>query len=108
MNTLWKLPAETSQKYVGPGNKLLSLVEISEPVYCPVRHIRYFDKQTFEFIGEVEMDEINIKYLRKIFKLEDNDKLLLSYEITKKQKMYMEKLSGLNINLEKYDYFMEC
>ena len=47
------------------------------------------------------------KYLRKIFELEDNDRLLLSYVITHKQKKYVEKLSRLNIDLEKYDYFME-
>ncbi len=106
-NTLWKLPATSSQKFVGQGNKLLSLVIPHIPIKQLVHHIRFFDKKSFDFVGEVEMAEISEKYLRKLFDLKKNDPVLLSYAITHRQKKYMEKLSGLKINLGKYDYFME-
>lgn len=106
-NTLWKLPTTKTQKYVGQGNRLLSLVKPPAPIKQLVHHIRFFDKKSFDFVGEVEMIEISEKYLRKLFKLKKNDPVLLSYAITPRQKKYMEKLSGLKINLDKYDYFME-
>jgi len=111
MNTSWKLPSGTSGKFVGAGNKLLSLVKSEKPLTIPseqiVRHIRFFDKKTFEFIDEVEMTEIGSKYLRALFQLKINDPIVLSYPIGERQKKYMEKLSGIKINLAKFDYFME-
>ena len=106
-NTLWKLPTTKVRKFVGQENKLLSLVKRPTPIRQIIYHIRFFDKKSYDFVGEVEMDQISNKYLRKIFELEDNDNFLLSYVVTQKQKKYVEKLSGLKINLDKYDYFME-
>ena len=106
-NTLWKLPITGEKHFVGKGNKLLSLIKRSVPITQIVYHIRWFDKKSYDFIGELKMDQINHKYLRKTFELEDNDKMLLSYVINQKHKKYLEKFSRLNIDLEKYDYFME-
>ena len=107
MNTAWKLPKQSQGKYVSSGNKLLSLVEKKTPPKLVTRKIRYFDKNTFEFINEVTMDEINKNYLIKLFDLKKDDTILLSYSINDRQKLYLERISGLNIALDKYDYFME-
>ncbi len=106
-NTLWKLPTISTHKYVGQDNRLLSIVKTATPFKHLVHHIRFFDKNSFDFVGEVEMMEVGEKYLRTLFELKKNDPILLSYAITPRQKKYMEKLSGLKINLDKYDYFME-
>lgn len=70
--------------------------------------IKFFNKQTFEFKGEVELVDVQTKYLKKIFELGNKDRMLESYKITSKQSKYMERLSGLKIDLKKYDYFLEC
>lgn len=118
-NTLWKLP--TKQKFVSADNKLLSLVTVNEeasphitenqyPSAEPIqarRHLRFFDKQSYEFKGEVELHEVGEKYLRKLFNLTYKDKLLLSYPVSQRQKKFMERLSGISIDLSKNDYFLE-
>jgi len=70
--------------------------------------IKFFNKQTFEFKGEVELVDVQTKYLKKIFELGNKDRMLESYKITSKQSKYIERLSSLKIDLKKYDYFLEC
>ena len=100
-------------KYVGSGNRLLTLVSNSSnstatTILRANPRLKYFDKETFEFVDEISLVDIKDKYLKKIFELEDRDPLLQSYLVTAKQKKYMERLSGLEIDLDQYDYFMEC
>ncbi len=96
------------KKFVGLGNRFLTLVEPLVPIRRSEPHLKYFDKQTFEFVSEVELLDVQDRYLKKIFGLDEGDPLLKSYSVGTKQKKYMERLSGLEINLGKYDYFMEC
>ncbi len=95
-------------KYIGSGNKLLSLVKSSTPVKNPMPQIKYFDKRTFDFVGEADLMDVHVRYFKKIFGLTNNDPMLKSYPITNVQKKYMERLSGLELDLDKFDNFMEC
>ncbi|MCF6192865.1 MAG: hypothetical protein L3J46_00840 [Kangiellaceae bacterium] len=96
------------KKFVGSDNRFLTLVDLSVPVKRAESHLKYFDKQTFEFVGEVELVEVQDRYLKKIFGLDVGDPLLKSYSVGTRQKKYMERLSDMEIDLDKYDYFMEC
>jgi len=96
------------RKFVGSNNQFLTLVDPSIPIERSAPHLKYFDKQYFEFVGEIELLDVQDRYLKKIFGLDDQDPLLQSYSVTVKQKKYMERLSGLEIDLDKYNYFMEC
>lgn len=107
MNTLWKLPSPLTSKFFSADNKLLSLVKETKVRRHISRKIRYFDKTTFEFIGEFKMETINKKYLIRLFDLENSDTVSLSYFISNKQKVYLERFSGLQMDLSRYDYFIE-
>jgi len=95
-------------KYISSGNKLLSVPRTPPPAMSTVPKIKYFDKKTFEFKGEVALVGVQIRYLKKIFELDNQDLMLISYPVTTKQKKYMQRISGLKIDLKKYDYFLEC
>ena len=96
------------RKFVGSDNRILTLVDPSIPIKRAEPHLKYFDKKTFEFAGEVELLDVQDRYLKIIFGLDDGDPLLKSYSVRAKQKKYMERLSGVEIDLDKYDFFMEC
>ncbi len=72
------------------------------------RHIRFFDKDNCEFIGQQPMLPVNEDYLRKVFGVKDNNPMLFSYRITEKQQVFIERYTGLKLNLNRFEYFMEC
>ncbi len=91
-------------KYIGSGVSVLAFLK-PKPIR---RNIRYYDRQSCDFVGESPMKLTDDRYLRKLFRLDASDKILFSYEVTQLQKSYIERLSGLTIDLTKYQYFMEC
>ncbi|MBV1909426.1 MAG: hypothetical protein KUG78_08890 [Kangiellaceae bacterium] len=100
------LPA--TGKYVNQSNQLLSLVPDNKQSNKVERLLRRYCRLSCEFVDEVKMEETNKKYLCRIFGLDNNDKLLLSYPLKECHKKYIEKLAHTRIELEKFDYFMEC
>jgi len=96
------------RKLVGSNNRILTLVDPAISIKRAEPHLKYFDKQTFEFVGEVGLLDVQDRYLKKIYGLDDGDPLLKSYSVGIEQKKYMERLSGVEIDLDKFDYFMEC
>ncbi|TQV81046.1 DUF7683 domain-containing protein [Aliikangiella coralliicola] len=74
----------------------------------PVTHrIRIYDRASYDFIGQHEVMPIDIQVLQKIFDVSPDNPMLLSYRITQKQVALIERLTGLNLDLEKYQYFMD-
>ncbi len=94
-------------KFVGPNNQLLSLVADNCPSQKVVRHLRIYCKTSCEFVEETPLEETNKKYLCRIFNLAADDELLLSYRVKTRQKKYLQVLAGRELDLEKFDYFME-
>ena len=72
------------------------------------RSVRYFDRENCEFVGQQELIPVNESYLRKLFGLEEGNPMLFSYPITSKQKQFIERFTGLKMDLKKYEYFLEC
>lgn len=96
-----------ASKYVGKGNQLLTLIPSKSKINRIKRYVRCFDKQTCAFVEEFELVRINQKYLQNLFELAENDQVLYSYPITQKQQVFIEKLAGLKLDLDNFDYFME-
>ena len=96
-----------ANKHAGKASQLLTLVPSKQGINQVKRHIRCFDKVSFEFVKEFELVRTNQKYLQSLFDLSESDQLLYSYPITGKQKPYIEKLSGIRLELNRYDYFLE-
>lgn len=76
---------------------------------CSVtRVIRYFRKKDCDFVGEFQMEQVELGYLQLIFSTQINNLMLLSYRISERQLPYIERLTGKQLDLSNYDYFMEC
>ena len=113
-NTQWKRSLNQTPKYVGNGNKLLSIVRNAPaPIPTAIKissvscHIKVFDRKSFEYVDEIELVDISERYIRLLFELGISDPILESYQITKRQKKHMERLAEVSLNIDLYDYFME-
>lgn len=73
------------------------------------RMINIFDKQTEEFIKNILIinfeEEIKNYYVDYI---KDDPDLIFEYEINENDKSFFEKLLNINIDLNKYCYFLSC
>ena len=107
-NSQWKSIDLSRVNSIDQGKQILELVSDNKSTNQLCRFLRFFCKSTHEFVGEIKMLEVNSKYLRRIFKLNKDDQMLLSYPVTKSQQKYIENISGQNLDLEQYEYFMEC
>ncbi|WP_333427463.1 DUF7683 domain-containing protein [Microcoleus sp. F4-D5] len=73
------------------------------------RVVRWYAKCGNDFIGEKVLDNVNLSYLKKLFRVESNNPMYECYPIEYcEHKNYLEKAFNLKINLELYDYFIEC
>ena len=72
------------------------------------RSIVFYEKQGERLIGEIPI-YIEIGELKNIFIAKKDDPLLYDpYKIGKKEKEALIKLISVNIDLDSYDYFLEC
>jgi hypothetical protein len=72
------------------------------------RSVVYYDKKTDHYLGEIPIG-IEIQKLKQIFKPKKNDPLLYDpYKIGQKQKIALNKLITIDLDLDAYDYFLEC
>jgi len=72
------------------------------------RSIVHYDKKTNQYIGEVPID-IELEKLKQIFKPKKGDPLLYDpYIIGIEQKIAIDKLITINLDLDAYIYFLEC
>lgn len=73
------------------------------------RMINIFDKQTEKFIKNILIvnfeEEIKNYYVDYI---KDDPDLIFEYEINENDKSFFEKLLNINIDLNKYCYFLSC
>ena len=73
------------------------------------RVVRWYAKCGNDFIGEKVLDNVNLSYLKKLFRVESNNPMYECYPIESfEHKNYFEKAFNLKINIELYDYFIEC
>ncbi|WP_444997597.1 DUF7683 domain-containing protein [Aliikangiella sp. IMCC44359] len=95
----------TAQKYVRSENSITF-----EPTNQTrmARLVRYFDRETCEFVGQKKLIPVNEDYLRKIFELDVGNPMLFSYPVNRSQQEFIERFTGLKMNLQKYQYFLEC
>ena len=72
------------------------------------RSIVYYDKKTDQYLGEIPID-IELEKLKQIFAPKKKDPLLYDpYKIGQEQKKAIYKLITINLDLDTYNYFLEC
>ncbi|GAB4043111.1 DUF7683 domain-containing protein [Spirosoma litoris] len=73
------------------------------------RLISWYDKGNDELIGEINVDQIPITYLRKLFNPPGKDPLLYNpYTIRQYQANRLVEWVTIDFKLDKYSYHLEC
>jgi len=93
-------------------NKLLSTIRslLRENQASKVaRVLRWFEKGGDEPIGELQLDQVELAKLQKLFDVSQDDPMYDSYLIeTSNQIRYIQKITSFVLDTQSYDYFLEC
>ncbi|GCA71872.1 hypothetical protein MiYa_03415 [Microcystis aeruginosa NIES-2519] len=74
-----------------------------------IRVLVWFNKDNDDYVGEYTLNILDINELKKIFNVTDSDEQMINcYPVFVEQASYLESLLNIEIDLEKYDYFVEC
>jgi hypothetical protein len=73
------------------------------------RTISWYDKETEELVGEAKLSNFDLSVLQKLWNEAPQYPMVDPHYIeTKEQIAYIERLIGIELNLNIYDYFLEC
>lgn len=73
------------------------------------RTVSWYDKKTEELVGEAKLLNEDLSVLKLLWNEAPPAPMIDPHPIeTKEQIVYIEKLLGIKLNLNSYDYFLEC
>ncbi len=72
------------------------------------RFIRWYEKDGDRLIGEVELKGIKLLALQTLFGEVKSNPMYANYQIFPRQKPFLERFLGIPLQLDSYDYFVEC
>ena len=72
-----------------------------------IRALRWFDSTTNELVDEAVLPAVTAKDLHKRSDTLDDVDAVLCYAVTPKQAAFVAERSGVQLDLERYDYFVE-
>jgi len=71
------------------------------------RVIRFFDKIDESYVGEAQLPEIPLVKLQEAFKVPTENPMYDSFPIGEEQTRFLNHVVKIEIDLSKYDYFLE-
>lgn len=71
------------------------------------RVIRYFDKAGESFKGEINLPDIPLLLLQKLFDINSDNPMYDSYIIEEWQERFFKKYTDLLFEFDRFDYFLE-
>lgn len=72
-----------------------------------VRKLRGYEKNGDALILEIKLPPLDISYLQNLFGIDKDNPMYDAYEVHEKQKIVLEKYITEEIDLDRYDYFLE-
>ena len=85
-----------------------------DPCDCPmslpahVRVLRWYEKVGDRLIGEQILSPVQLTDLQQQFGVTRTDPMVECYPLTQKHITFFESLTGWTLDLEQFDYFLEC
>jgi hypothetical protein len=74
-----------------------------------VRVLRWYEKEPGnELVGEAELLGVSLAELQKLFRVPAADQMYDCYPVDERHIEYLRQCVRSEINLSKYDYFVEC
>ena len=81
--------------------------EASRPKIARV--LRWFEKEGDDLVGEEVINNINLKHLQKLFKIDPENPMYDCYPVESAEQInYMQSLLNFELDTKSYDYFVEC
>ncbi len=73
------------------------------------RYISFYDKKGENHIGDFNIDNLDLDFLKLLFNPPEKDPLLYDvYEIDEKLSLKLQEKVDFTFDFDKYDYFLEC
>lgn len=73
------------------------------------RVLRWFEKEGDELIGEKKIDNISLESLQKLFGIDSENPMYDCYPVESAEQInYLQNLVNFDLDIESYDYFIEC
>lgn len=73
-----------------------------------IRLITWFDKQSEDFKGQLELGEIPVEELQTLFGESSENPMYDCYPITPKNASFFQELAQQDLRFDVYNYFLEC
>jgi hypothetical protein len=73
-------------------------------IYC----LCWYSPKDEKIVGFEDMPKLTSKKVRKWFSLSDDDPGIYPYVVTASERQHLAKIVKTNIDLNQYDYFVEC
>lgn len=73
-----------------------------------IRLITWFDKQSEDFKGQLELGEIPVEELQTLFGESSENLMYDCYPITPKNASFFQELAQQDLRFDVYNYFLEC
>lgn len=73
------------------------------------RVLRWFEKEGDDLVGEEVINNINLKHLQNLFKIDPENPMYDCYSVESAEQInYMQSLLNFELDTKSYDYFVEC
>ncbi|MDJ0533916.1 MAG: hypothetical protein QNJ70_15740 [Xenococcaceae cyanobacterium MO_207.B15] len=73
------------------------------------RVLRWYEKEGDDFVGEKIINNISLKHLQKLFKVDSRNPMYDCYSVESEQQInYLQNLLSFELDTKSYDYFIEC
>ena len=74
-----------------------------------MRVLRWYEKNPRDrLVGQATLSDVGLPELQRLFDISVDDQMYDCYPVAQKHKEYLEQHVDTEINLSKYDYFIEC
>lgn len=77
-------------------------------MYKVRRLIRFFEKTSDKYVGEIELPEIELSELQKLFNEDRENPMYDCYPITTNEHTFFIQFLDKPLELDKYNYFLEA
>ncbi|MDJ0742669.1 MAG: hypothetical protein QNJ32_04820 [Xenococcaceae cyanobacterium MO_167.B27] len=73
------------------------------------RVLRWYEKEGDDFVGEKIINNISLKHLQKLFKVDSRNPMYDCYSVESEQQInYLQNLLSFELDTKSYDYLVEC
>ncbi len=72
------------------------------------RYLTVFSRKNEKYIKEIELDFFNLKEMQNLFQIDQENPMYDCYEVNEKGAAYFKDKYGIDLDLKKYFYYVEC